>query len=102
MCPILDLANHHFDDERATIRQVIPVFRSPPNIWLKEGDEVFLKYGDHSNRFLLQHYGFVCDRESMEKSVEVDDVFDLVILSSKNPKSRGLMEKLLNESNYWR
>jgi len=101
LCPILDLANHHFDDVRATTSQVIPIFRSPAGISLKEGDEVFLKYGDHSNRFLFQHYGFVCG-ETMERSVEVDDVFDQVILSSMDPKSREVIESLLREHNYWR
>ena len=101
LCPILDLANHHFDDGRATTRHPIPTFHSPSECHLKQGDEVFLKYGTHSNPFLFQHYGFVCDGE-MEKSISVDDAFDRVILSVRSAKSRERIEALLQEADYWR
>lgn len=101
LCPILDLANHHYDDSRATTRHPIPTFRSPSECHFKEGDEVFLKYGTHSNRFLFQHYGFVCEGE-MEKCISVDDAFDRLILSVRSAKSRERIEALLREADYWR
>jgi hypothetical protein len=68
---------------------------------LKQGDEIFLKYGTHSNLFLFLHYGFVCESKAMEGSVDVDDVFDQVILSTKDRKSCKVIKKLLQEFNYW-
>jgi len=101
LCPIVDLANHHFDDERATTDNPIPSFPSPSGSQLKKGDEVFLKYGAHSNRFLFQHYGFVCEGR-MEQSMNVDYAFEQVILCSRSTKSRERIESLLQEVDYWR
>ena len=101
LCPILDLANHHFDSDRAMTSQPIPVFRSPPGCELKSGDEVFLKYGAHSNEFLFQHYGFVCEGET-ERWMGVDEAFDHVVMAGRSAEGRRRIEDLLQEANYWR
>lgn len=102
LCPILDFANHHPDDCRATSTDPLPVFRSPPGISLKKGDQVYLKYGDHSNRFLFRHYGFVCTDPEMERSVDVDDIFESSLLSQRSLKIWDVIRDLLQDRGYWR
>ena len=59
LCPILDLANHHFSDERATTALPLPIFRSPENIPLSKGDELFGTY-EGNERILCQSASMGC------------------------------------------
>jgi hypothetical protein len=94
------MANHHCDSERATISHPIPGFKSPAQCYLKSGDEVFLKYGSHSNRFLFQHYGFVCEGR-IEQCLEMDEAFDHV-MTARSAESRTQIAALLGTVDYWR
>ena len=102
LCPILDLANHHFDEARAIVSRPIPSLVSTAKGAMQEGDEVYLKYGSHDNRFLFLHYGFVCREPGMEQSVLVDDVFEQVILSGRSKRWLEEIEAVLEECGYWR
>ncbi|KAF8761564.1 Oxidoreductase family, C-terminal alpha/beta domain [Rhizoctonia solani] len=62
MCPILDFANHTSIDSLSITQDEFALgdgmaFSTPGPI--KNGDQVYLRYGGHSNAFLFSEYGFV-------------------------------------------
>ena len=56
-------------------------FRSPEEM-TPSGEEVYLKYGDHSNVKLFTEYGFVDSRGSHEGEVDLTDVVNELIRGS--------------------
>ncbi|KAJ3571884.1 hypothetical protein NP233_g3456 [Leucocoprinus birnbaumii] len=121
MCPILDFANHtddlpHTSPEptRAEIWNQAPskafgddfVLLSPSNKTLQPGEEVFLKYGAHSNRKLFTEYGFINDLdlgslESGNMECEADITWRMLRFFTKRGNIGTWMEELLKNTNYW-
>ena len=58
-----------------------------PNQLVAKGEEIFLRYGGHSNRMLFTEYGFVDD--SVEPEVDVAELVDELV----NRKFAGLTMK---------
>ncbi|PBK78128.1 SET domain-containing protein [Armillaria solidipes] len=118
MCPVFDFANHsahlpHMSPRPSNADKLdVPphqrfgedmVFISPADKHLDVNEEIFLKYGAHSNQTLFVEYGFVLPISS-ESLVcgEVDgevDVFDFVdsLLTNKG----NHLQELLDRENYW-
>ncbi|KAK0459706.1 uncharacterized protein EV420DRAFT_1641903 [Desarmillaria tabescens] len=119
MCPVLDFANHsahlpHISPRPSTADKLnVPprerfgedmVFISPADKHLDDDEEIFLKYGSHSNQTLFVEYGFVLPilSEVSSPAREVDgevDVFDFV-----EPLFTGKanhLQELLDRENYW-
>ncbi|KAG7452533.1 SET domain-containing protein [Guyanagaster necrorhizus] len=118
MCPILDFANHsahlshmspcpsNADRWNVSPRQRFGedmVFISPADKRLGIDEEIFLKYGAHSNQTLFVEYGFVLPISSDALSCgEVDgevDVFDFVEPLFTNKANH--LQELLERENYW-
>ncbi|KAK0483605.1 hypothetical protein IW261DRAFT_967429 [Armillaria novae-zelandiae] len=118
MCPVLDFANHsahlpHMSPRPSNADKLnVPprqrfgedmVFISPVDKHLDVDEEIFLKYGAHSNRTLFVEYGFVLPISSEALICgEVDgevDVFDFMesLLTNKG----NHLQELLNRENYW-
>ena len=109
LCPLLDFANHTAsssvpqltvegftkinhgssgdseseDDEPELDEFVVKL----PNQLVAKGEEIFLRYGGHSNRMLFTEYGFVDD--SVEPEVDVAELVDELV----NRKFAGLTMK---------
>lgn len=104
MCPLVDLANHTASDDVPLMRpkkheqkpgKRLPtdfVFMSPERP-VRSGEEIFLRYGNHCNRFLFAEYGFV--DEHAAKEVEVSDI--LVELIARKPISDRRLKLLESE-----
>ncbi|KAL5511592.1 hypothetical protein ACEPAH_4809 [Sanghuangporus vaninii] len=111
LCPLIDFANHTSSSSlpRAKWRDAPKSARDhrvvggvlkaydycflPPDQTMNEGDELFLKYGEHSNRTLFAEYGFVDDGASQE--VDVSDLVDELVVR-KRP--RKLIDELLSDA----
>lgn len=118
MCPVLDFANHsahlpHMSPRPSNADKLdVPprqrfgedmVFISPADKHLDTDEEIFLRYGAHSNQTLFVEYGFVLPMSS-EALVcgEVDgevDVFDFMVslLTDKGTHP----QELLDRESYW-
>lgn len=107
MFPIVDFANHSTTLPRVTWKRPSKDARTsrggntfkahdyaflPPERTLEEGEEVYLKYGDHSNRTMFCEYGFV--DESADQEVDVSDLVDDLITKKS---ASGLIKELLLE-----
>ncbi|KAL5529173.1 hypothetical protein ACEPAG_5147 [Sanghuangporus baumii] len=111
LCPLIDFANHTSSSSlpRAKWRDAPKSVRDhrvvggplkaydycflPPDQTMNEGEELFLKYGEHSNRTLFAEYGFVDDSASQE--VDVSDLVDELV-NKKGP--RELIGELLSDA----
>ncbi|KAG6890711.1 hypothetical protein C0995_005084 [Termitomyces sp. Mi166 len=122
MCPIIDFANHtnhsnHMSpQEPIAARAKAPpssksvglnfVLRSPSNPATKQDDELFLKYGAHSNQKLFVEYGFVSEI-SAELLLCGDAIGEIAIQSELVDlfESRGelgaWMKDVLQNEGYW-
>lgn len=95
LCPLIDFANHTSSvdlprakwkdapksarDDRGRGEPLKPynyVFLPPDQI-MEEGDELFLRYGEHNNGNLFSEYGFVDEGASQE--ADVSDVVNDII-----------------------
>lgn len=70
---------------------------------LKCGDQVFLRYGGHSNAFLFAEYGFVLPIELQDTHITNGEI---TIDPDVEELFRGLVdyntrEQLLKDRNYW-
>ena len=73
------------------------IFLSPDRP-VESGEELFLKYGNHSNRTLFTEYGFVDETaDASEGEVDISDCVD-VILAGKPAQKR--LRTLLDEEGY--
>ncbi|KAL5490358.1 hypothetical protein ACEPAI_5191 [Sanghuangporus weigelae] len=113
LCPLIDFANHTSSSSlpRAKWRDAPKSVRDhrvvggplkaydycflPPDQTMSEGDELFLKYGEHSNRTLFAEYGFVDDGGGRE--VDVSDLVDGLV---NKKRSRNLICELLSDAAY--
>ena len=119
MCPILDFANHTSDlshtypEPCKLCDQAFPhassddlVLLSPKDRSIYPGEEVFIKYGAHSNRTLFTEYGFVgnIDLDALE-SGQLDCEANITWRILRLFNSRGIMgtcmEQLLRSAGYW-
>ncbi|CAE6526766.1 unnamed protein product [Rhizoctonia solani] len=106
MCPILDFANHtsmyslSITQGEFALGDEMAFSTSTP---VKEGDQIYLRYGPHSNAFLFCEYGFVLpldvkDARIADGEIVIDcDVEELL----RNAKDFKLKEELLKDRNYW-
>jgi hypothetical protein len=121
MCPILDFANHtsnlphtYPEPSRAEIWDQPPsaafgddfVLLSPRDKTLNPGEQVFLKYGAHSNRMLFTEYGFTdeLDPAALENDrldCEADIAWRMLRLFAKRGNIGTWMEEILKSANYW-
>jgi ribosomal lysine N-methyltransferase 2 len=98
LCPLLDLANHTSSPAHAS-RTPIPTFYSPSTSQLNKGDEVYLRYGPHSNITLFAEYGFVEENPSNGGQLDVSDILEL-LFHKKGPLG-AWMKTSLEATNYW-
>lgn len=121
MCPILDFANHtnHLPHtyprpSQAELRNQAPsnsigedfVLLSPKDKTLSPGEEVFLKYGAHSNQTLFTEYGFInhLDTEALRDGrvdCEADVLWRMRRFFAKRGNIGKWMEELLRREGYW-
>ncbi|KEP55132.1 RuBisCO LSMT substrate-binding protein [Rhizoctonia solani 123E] len=106
MCPILDFANHtsmyslSITQGEFALGDEMAFSTSTP---VKEGDQIYLRYGPHSNAFLFCEYGFVLpldvkDARIADGEIVIDsDVEELL----RNANDFKLKEELLKDRNYW-
>ncbi|KAF8514077.1 hypothetical protein JB92DRAFT_2920908 [Gautieria morchelliformis] len=99
LCPLLDLANHTSSSAHASPRTPIPTFYSPSTSQLNKGDEVYLRYGPHSNVTLFTEYGFVEENPSNGGQLDVSDILEL-LFRKKGPLG-AWMKTALEATNYW-
>ncbi|CDO68340.1 hypothetical protein BN946_scf184799.g67 [Trametes cinnabarina] len=127
LCPILDFSNHGPDDthifpvvESDIWDVTIPrapgslrraktdpfVFFGPSDRSVPEGEELLLKYGAHSNRFLFVEYGFVnsCDEGAIESGkfageVDVQELIEELV--ERTGPIKSLIKSTLEETGYW-
>lgn len=120
LCPILDFANHSIVlpsmTPRATDADIwdMPLKRrvepfslmSPARTTTKAGDELYLRYGFHTNQFLFVEYGFsaaVSEHEVLSGVQQADiDITPTVeeVFARKGKVGEWLKEQLLDEG-YW-
>ncbi|CAE6460995.1 unnamed protein product [Rhizoctonia solani] len=106
MCPILDFANHTSIDSLSITQDEFALgdgmaFSTPGPI--KNGDQVYLRYGGHSNAFLFSEYGFVLPlglqgAHITNGEIIVDPDLEDRFQGAKNFK---LKRELLRDRNYW-
>lgn len=115
--PIIDLANYTADPELSCkfgrierpATSASLSFLSTPNQALKKDDEVFLKYGYHSNSVLFSEYGFVMQPEErgVEGEVCVDDILEPMFEKPGEWMKEALknhgewMKETLKKHKYW-
>lgn len=121
LCPILDFANHT-DSLPTTWPQagkcdlwnIAPrpgkgddfVLLAPSTLTSKEGDELFLRYGAHTNQFLFVEYGFVnpapLGSTSSENTYGSIDISPIVedLFRARGSTGRQ-MRAVLEEEGYW-
>ncbi|KAJ1311048.1 hypothetical protein OPQ81_009553 [Rhizoctonia solani] len=106
MCPILDFANHTSMDSVSIIQDEFALgdgmafSTSSP---IKEGDQIYLRYGGHSNAFLFSEYGFVLPLDLKKAhitnaEITIDSDVEELLRGAKNFKCK---EQLLKDKNYW-
>ncbi|CUA73864.1 hypothetical protein RSOLAG22IIIB_01385 [Rhizoctonia solani] len=106
MCPILDFANHtsvyslSITQDEFALGDGMTFLTSTP---IKEGNQIFLRYGPHSNAFLFSEYGFVLplnieDTHLTDGEILIDPDMEELLRKTKDfmPK-----EELLKDRNYW-
>lgn len=132
LCPILDFANHNETSSQITPVNEPPLrtagsrtltgdftFQSCLDTTIEEGQQLFLRYGGHSNRTLFAEYGFV-NRFKLQSimhgqfrgEVDVQDLVEEYLLALK-PIESGLgsrrvssnleqwLTSTLQEEGYW-
>lgn len=114
LCPVLDFANHAMDTPtvypqptRGEVWDTGPSIKrrfgekftllAPSQHSVKIGDELFLKYGSHSNATLFTEYGFVLSRQDIE--VEVTELVEE--LFNKRGAVGAWMKEVLTNEGYW-
>jgi hypothetical protein len=98
LCPVVDLANHISDITRATTKSPTRAFYSPP-VLLKAESEVFLKYGNHSNRVLFVEYGFVEENSYDGAEADAQDIVES-LLNDLGDLGKWI-EHVLKSNNFW-
>lgn len=118
LCPILDFANHTTQSTPLStpknVTNVAPgkkgtedlTFLSPGDNWALPGQELFLKYGSHSNCTLFVEYGFLTratERELLEGTAQADvDVGQAIEWLIEGKGNLGLwMKDWLEAEGYW-
>lgn len=118
MCPILDFANHTNSSKHmlpvCTEAHHAPVLRKQNQSLsfissrdgLKEGEEIFLYYGAHSNRTLFIEYAFVNELPDKTASAEdfngEVDIVDIVGALFQRKGTVGVqMRTILQDKEYW-
>ena len=120
LCPILDFANHS-----SILPSVIPrasttdiwdmplkkrgepfTLMSPSNVPKKAGDELYLRYGFHTNQFLFVEYGFgnpVSEKGVLsgeeQASVDITPVIE-EWFTNRGEVGQWMRERLVEEG-YW-
>ncbi|CAE6521978.1 unnamed protein product [Rhizoctonia solani] len=106
MCPILDFANHTSVDSLSITQDEFALGDGMAFSTLgpvQKGDQIYLRYGYHSNAFLFSEYGFVSpldlkDMHIANGETAVDpDIEELI----RGAKEFELKEELLRGRNYW-
>lgn len=126
LCPVIDLANHTADPQKSCALALLSSpfevakhgdaikfveVESPPSP-MKMGDQLYLRYGPHSNATLFAEYGFVLPKFAHGNSVaDVGDLdmhqnygqvlVDDIIEEMFEKSGRSWMKEMLQEWNYW-
>ncbi|KAI0781004.1 SET domain-containing protein [Trametes elegans] len=123
LCPVLDFANHRLEDTH-----IFPVISSdawghppppgrkqkaaayaffgPSSRSISEGQELFLKYGSHSNRFLFAEYGFANSvaegdvaKGDYPGEIDVQEIVEQKVV--KAGPAAPLIRSTLEDAQYW-
>ncbi|CAE6419459.1 unnamed protein product [Rhizoctonia solani] len=106
MCPILDFANHISIDSLSITQDEFALgdgmafsTLSP----IKKGDQIYLRYGGHSNAFLFSEYGFVLPlslkgAHISDGEIIVDPYVEELFRGMRDCKMK---EELLRDRDYW-
>ncbi|KAG8693472.1 hypothetical protein FRC11_002879, partial [Ceratobasidium sp. 423] len=106
MCPILDFANHTSADSLSITQDEFALgdgMAFSTSGHAQKGDQIYLRYGCHSNAFLFSEYGFVLPLDLKNAHIAngeigVDpDVEELL----RGAEDFELKEALLRDRNYW-
>ncbi|KAF8741349.1 Oxidoreductase family, C-terminal alpha/beta domain, partial [Rhizoctonia solani] len=106
MCPILDFANHTPIDSLSITQDEFALGDGMAFSTLgpmKNGDQVYLRYGGHSNAFLFSEYGFVLPlglqgAHITDGEIVIDPDLEEQFEGAKNSQ---LKQELLRDRNYW-
>jgi hypothetical protein len=123
MCPILDFANHTSIDSLSITQDEFALGDGERSVdcyslsyisdnvgmafstssSIKKGDQIYLRYGSHSNAFLFSEYGFVLPlglegAHITDGEVVIDPDVEELLLGTKDYK---LKEDLLKDRSYW-
>lgn len=99
LCPLVDLANHSSCEYKNTDKTPLPIFYSPSKIHLRKDDQIYLKYGSHSNLTLFTEYGFIEKDRSDGGQIDIQDIMEARF---DNLGDLGKwMESLLKNVNFW-
>ncbi|GJJ12403.1 hypothetical protein Clacol_006645 [Clathrus columnatus] len=95
----VDLANHSSLKHQTTDKTPFPTFYSPLQTTLQAGDQIYLKYGSHSNSTLFTEYGFIEKGYPNGGQVDVQDMIEdqFRVLGDLG----DWMESLLKNFNFW-
>jgi hypothetical protein len=113
LAPLLDMANHTFDEDKECKVEWLPARAlqlAAARDGLKEGDQLFISYGPHSNGFLLAEYGFTMPYAAPSGEIgrwhgnpfceiKVDHMIDRLVASQG--KQGQAKKALLVEMGYW-
>lgn len=99
LCPLADLANHSSLEQQTTTKTPVPTFYSPSTSALRKDNEIYLKYGSHSNSTLFTEYGFV--EKGFPNGGQVD-VEDVIKARFEALGDLGIwMRSLLEDTGFW-
>jgi hypothetical protein len=122
LCPILDFANHTYTEKfacpKATQAEAFNtkpskrkfgenfVLLPPSTSTVASGEELFLRYGMHTNSTLFTEYGFVnvVDWDDLPESFPAEAEIDsyLEALFEQRGELGSFMKNILLEEGYWR
>ncbi|KAG5715238.1 Ribosomal N-lysine methyltransferase set11 [Termitomyces sp. T112] len=120
MCPVIDFANHTNHSNHMSPQEPIAgrtkapsksyglnfQFISPSSTVTKQDDELFLKYGAHSNQILFVEYGFVSEisAELLLRGDAIGQIAlqsELLDLFESRGKLGAWMKDILRTEGYW-
>ncbi|KAG8748505.1 hypothetical protein FRC10_003638 [Ceratobasidium sp. 414] len=106
MCPLLDFANHTPLQSESITQDEFALcdgMAFSSSTYLQPGDEVYLRYGGHSNTVLFTEYGFVLlpntgDMHTTNGEISIDADVEELLRSCQDYEAKT---QLLKDRNYW-
>lgn len=113
MVPLVDFLNHSVTIDKYCYPELQPfqkdgiagvgqfMIRVGNYEYHKQGEQIYLNYGPHSNDFLLNEYGFVVNDNQWDFIDITQELWSLLENSSSNKDELDSITKFLRENDYW-